>query len=72
MVLLSLVCQNLEKAEYIYPINDYSHTKKTKFVAMPVSNCPLSHWCIQLFQKMLSQLIVDTGTERNFGYSHNE
>ena len=27
---------------------------------------------IQLFQKRLSWSIVDTGTERNFGYSHNE
>ena len=28
---------------------------------------------IQLFQKRLSYSIVgDTGTERNFGYSHNE
>ena len=27
---------------------------------------------IQLFQNRLSKSIVDTGTERNFGYSHNE
>ena len=27
---------------------------------------------IQLFQNRLSWSVVDTGTERNFGYSHNE
>ena len=32
----------------------------------------VTHVDIQLYKKRLSQQIVDTWTERNFGYSHNE